>query len=236
MILVAASLAALAAWVGLGSSGRFRLPKTQGGASSAPRESRNLPMLPAVGVMSVAVAVLIGGAAGVLAGVACWVVLPRLIRRLEPGAVRRRRQVLHRQAPQAADLLAAVVECGATPHEALSVVAKALGPPLAHDLTLVLGMLELGASPEQAWDVLPRDHPLAPVGQAFRRSAGSGASLQGVLTALAEDLRRRRRVELEVAARSAGVRAVGPLAACFLPAFVLVGIVPVVASFATRLL
>jgi hypothetical protein len=38
---------------------------------------------------------------------------------------------------------------------------------------------------------------------------------------------------VEVAARSAGVRSVAPLAACYLPAFILLGIVPVVASMAT---
>jgi hypothetical protein len=43
-------------------------------------------------------------------------------------------------------------------------------------------------------------------------------------------VRRRHRREVEVAARSAGIRAVGPLAACFLPAFLLVGTMPVIAS------
>ena len=38
------------------------------------------------------------------------------------------------------------------------------------------------------------------------------------------------------AARVAGVQAVAPLAACFLPAFVLVGVVPVVAGVAGSLL
>ena len=37
-------------------------------------------------------------------------------------------------------------------------------------------------------------------------------------------------------ARRAGVQAVGPLAACFLPAFVLVGVVPVVVGVAQALL
>ena len=36
--------------------------------------------------------------------------------------------------------------------------------------------------------------------------------------------------------RNDGVRAVAPLGACFLPAFVLVGVVPVVVSLATGLL
>jgi hypothetical protein len=38
------------------------------------------------------------------------------------------------------------------------------------------------------------------------------------------------------AARSAGVRAVAPLGLCFLPAFVLVGVVPTVVGLATAAL
>ena len=68
------------------------------------------------------------------------------------------------------------------------------------------------------------------------RSAASGAPLAGVLARVAEDLRRDRQQVVEVAARAAGVRAVAPLGACFLPAFVLVGVVPVVVSLATGLL
>ena len=36
----------------------------------------------------------------------------------------------------------------------------------------------------------------------------------------------------DAAARAAGVRAVGPLAAAFLPAFLMIGVVPVVVSLA----
>ena len=64
------------------------------------------------------------------------------------------------------------------------------------------------------------------------RSAQSGAPLSTVLARIAQDMRRDRHAAVEVAARSAGVRAVAPLAACFLPAFLLVGVVPVVASLA----
>ena len=45
-------------------------------------------------------------------------------------------------------------------------------------------------------------------------------------------MRRDRQRAVEVAAQAAGVRAVAPLAACFLPAFLLLGVVPVVASLA----
>jgi pilus assembly protein TadC len=59
--------------------------------------------------------------------------------------------------------------------------------------------------------------------------------LVDVLPVIAEELRRDARVRAEAAARSAGVRAVLPLVACFLPAFLLIGVVPVVASLAQSL-
>jgi hypothetical protein len=53
---------------------------------------------------------------------------------------------------------------------------------------------------------------------------------------VAEDQRDEARSRAEAAARAAGVRSVAPLVACFLPAFILIGIVPVVASLALPLL
>jgi pilus assembly protein TadC len=53
---------------------------------------------------------------------------------------------------------------------------------------------------------------------------------------LAADERERARWDALERARRAGVQAVGPLAACFLPAFVLVGVLPVVVGVARSLL
>jgi hypothetical protein len=47
---------------------------------------------------------------------------------------------------------------------------------------------------------------------------------------LAEDLRRDTRAQLESRARAVGVKAALPLGVCLLPAFVLVGVVPLVAG------
>jgi tight adherence protein B len=45
---------------------------------------------------------------------------------------------------------------------------------------------------------------------------------------VADDLRESAHAEGQAAARRAGVRIVGPLTLCFLPAFVLLGVVPAV--------
>jgi pilus assembly protein TadC len=54
--------------------------------------------------------------------------------------------------------------------------------------------------------------------------------LAGALSRLAEDLRADRLVRAEAAARRAGVLIVLPLGLCFLPAFLLAGIVPVIVA------
>jgi hypothetical protein len=47
---------------------------------------------------------------------------------------------------------------------------------------------------------------------------------------LADDQRRRSHAEVEARARAVGVKAALPLGVCLLPAFILVGVVPLVAG------
>jgi hypothetical protein len=57
-----------------------------------------------------------------------------------------------------------------------------------------------------------------------------------VIAGVSSDARREHRSRVEIAARSAGVKAVAPLAACFLPAFFLMGVAPIIAAFVEQLL
>ena len=102
-------------------------------------------------------------------------------------------------------------------------------------LAPVTAALRLGADPTRAWLMVGSVESLAPIADAVVRSARSGAPLARLLSRLADDLRRDHHRSVEVAARAAGVRAVAPLALCFLPAFLLLGVVPVVASLAGAL-
>jgi pilus assembly protein TadC len=68
------------------------------------------------------------------------------------------------------------------------------------------------------------------------RASTSGVHTAALLRAVATDVRGRRRAVATEAARRAGVRAVLPLGACFLPAFVLLGIVPTIAGLASSAL
>ncbi|MEQ7007640.1 type II secretion system F family protein [Actinopolymorpha sp. B17G11] len=83
---------------------------------------------------------------------------------------------------------------------------------------------------------LPRRPVLASFGRAMVRVWDSGAPLAVTLERLAADARRTRRARAEQKARAVGVRSAVPLALCFLPAFVLVGVVPLVAGAVSGLL
>jgi Flp pilus assembly protein TadB len=184
----------------------------------------------------IAAFVLIGGLWGLVVGIACLVVLPRALGRLESRASRDRRARLAAQAPLLADLLSATMAAGSPMRVALGVVASAVGEPAEGAIRPVLAALDLGSDAAAAWACLLDDPSLGPIAQAVVRSDESGAPLSSVLGRIAEDLRRQHQTAVEVAARSAGVRAVLPLVACFLPAFLRLGVVPVVAALAGGLM
>ena len=65
-----------------------------------------------------------------------------------------------------------------------------------------------------------------------RRSARAGSALSAQVGELAAETRRRAHDEALARAERAGVLVSGPLGLCFLPAFVCLGIVPVVIGLA----
>ena len=139
------------------------------------------------------------------------------------------------QAPVLADLMSAAISAGASVQDAVTVVASTVDEPLRSRLDAVRASVALGAPQTVAWAQLLDDEALAPIASAVIRSAQTGSTISVVLDAAAVDMRHAHRAQVEVAARSAGVRSVAPLALCFLPAFLLVGVVPVIAGFATAL-
>ncbi len=114
----------------------------------------------------------------------------------------------------------------------MTAVSRALPGAVADRLQPVAAALSLGAPPEQAWAGLRSDAALRPLSIALGRAATSGAPPVDSLRGLAAELRVRQRLAATEAARTAGVRAVAPLGLCFLPAFVLLGVVPTVVGLA----
>jgi Flp pilus assembly protein TadB len=183
-----------------------------------------------------ACAVLLGGFVGLVAGAGVAVACARLLAGLEPKAVRERRARLIADLPVAVDLLAACLRGGGSWDESVVAVAAALGGPVGAELRWVAAQIRLGADPAATWLVLADEPALAGLARAAARASVSGSALAPMLARLAQNQRRSAQAEAAARARSAGVRAVAPLGLCFLPAFVLIGIVPAVAGIATEVL
>ncbi|GAA4379711.1 hypothetical protein GCM10023088_42360 [Actinomadura verrucosospora] len=190
----------------------------------------------AAGVAGALCVVLLGGLAGGVIGVLVAAGVWLSFSRLGSGERRRRRARLIADLPVAVDLLAACLRGGAPWHEAVEAVASAVGGPLGEELHAVSVQIRLGADPAEAWPVLAEEPMLAPLARAAVRAASTGAALAPSLGRLARDQRRVARAAAAARARSAGIRALAPLGLCFLPAFVLLGVVPAIAGIASTIL
>ena len=102
--------------------------------------------------------------------------------------------------------------------------------PLSDDLRQVLRLTELGHDDASAWRTLAGHEQLGAAASDLARSVDSGTLLVESLSAHAELARAERRGLVESAARQVGVRSVLPLMLCFIPAFLLLGVVPTVVS------
>lgn len=183
-----------------------------------------------------ALAGMIGGVAGTAVGVVGAVTAWVFLGRLEPAGVVRGRRRLAAAVPLVADLLAAGLAAGSPPDRVAEAVGQAVGGPLGERLCQGATALRLGAEPVDAWSPLLADPASRPLGRALAGAVTRGSSPTGVLARVASDARDRARWEAEARARALGARAAAPLGLCFLPAFVLVAIVPLIATVALPLL
>lgn len=192
--------------------------------------------------------------AAALAGLALAVLLARPRDHRLQAAVSGAAPRSARAAPGAGRLPGPSVVCWLT--AAAAAVVLPLGPGLAVGLALgllgprLLSRLEPSAvrrEREQLLDDLPLlldllaaclagGAPLAPAARALSRAADGGAPVAAAVARLAAEARLDARARGEQAARRVGVVAVAPLGLCFLPAFVLLGVVPVVVGLAAPLL
>lgn len=172
--------------------------------------------------------VFMGGLIGAVAGLAAAVVAWKVLGRAESPAARRRREELERDLPTAVHLLGACLAAGAATSAAFETVAAALPGAVADELQVVRHRLDLGVDPADVWQQLAQHPQLRPLGRSLGRAHQSGASVRTAVEALAVDLAAQSRSRIDALARSVEVRAAAPLGVCFLPAFVLVGVVPMV--------
>jgi len=129
--------------------------------------------------------------------------------------------------PVASAMSAVTHACGNQPGRRAPGSSAALRHPVAV-LEEVAALLAVGADPAAAW-VSAAAHPdLASIAAAASRSATGGSTLAAAFTEQAELLRRQNSDAAAGAAGRAGVMMTAPLGACFLPAFLCLGLAPAV--------
>lgn len=211
--------------------GRSRHGPRRGGADGPVLRRRT-----ALGALVVAVSVLTGSVPVVIGSLVGAALADRLLSRLEPAASRARTDGIVAALPAFADLVAATVRAGVPPERALRVCSTAVGGPLGEEVARVVTALELGLAPERAWTGAGAVPGLEPLARAMVRGQTRGSSPVAVLERCSLDARRVARSAAQGRAQAVGVAASAPLGPCFLPAFVLVSVVPTVVGGLSSLL
>ena len=170
--------------------------------------------------------------AGCLAGSGVFVVLGLF----PTSAATHRRAAIVAALPQACDLLAVCVEAGLPLRTALRAVTGVLDGPLAERLAQIVARVDLGVAEHDAWAEARLEPGLEALAREVCRCLGSGTPVAATLRALALEARRDALSSEEVRAKRVGVRSVLPLMLCFLPSFVLLGVVPIIGGVVANLL
>jgi pilus assembly protein TadC len=134
------------------------------------------------------------------------------------------------------ELLAVCLRSGMPVSAAVTAGAEPLSGPAGARLRRVAGLLALGADPPDAWQTAAEAPALASFARAAARSAGTGAALADVAVAEGSRIRAAVADSAQARAQRAAVMITGPLGLCFLPAFLVLGIGPVVIGLAGAVL
>lgn len=130
--------------------------------------------------------------------------------------------------PIVVELLAGCLDAGLTMPDSLQAASVAGDPVTAQACLAAAAALRRGAPPAEAWHVWMSDPWLQPVARSTARTTQSGATVAEELRRVAARLRSRRHARLQQRVQQASVWVVVPLGLFFLPAFILVAVVPVV--------
>jgi len=126
------------------------------------------------------------------------------------------------------ELVAAMLDAGSGIGRSLELVAAAASPEYRRSLRPVVSALSIGADWETAWRSSEVRLPeILEMRDALGFAAVTGAPSSAILYAQAARIRRERFRAAEKRAASLGVKLVVPLGLCSLPAFICLGVVPV---------
>lgn len=165
---------------------------------------------------------LVGALAGALVSLAAG--------RLESTAARWERQARTVMMPDVLMLLAGSLEVGAPLRTAVERVIEFGDDPCTQDLRGLHSRISAGVPDDQAWRTLAATPGWAEVGRDVARAVTSGEGVASLLVAHAQEMRTAAAEAAEKRARKVGVNAIVPLVCCHLPAFILLGVVPIIAG------
>ncbi|MDR0945420.1 MAG: type II secretion system F family protein [Bifidobacteriaceae bacterium] len=181
------------------------------------------------------IAVLTGGGLGTAAGIAGLVLIGighwwtrRLLRRAQGADPT--------SALIAVEILSAALSTGLPIAEALATAGRLAEGPEAARFGAVAGRLAAGQTWDAAWSGAAAGPVLEGVERALGLAWDSGVSAGPLLAGVSARLRRAARRRDGIAVGRLGVRLMAPLGVCFLPAFVALGLLPVILSLAGELI
>ncbi|WP_328880206.1 type II secretion system F family protein [Streptomyces sp. NBC_00299] len=191
---------------------------------------RGLPMAAVVAAGWAVVGGVAGPAVGLVVAGGLWVwrrrqEAVRPAEELDAGEV-------DRQLPLAADLLAACIAAGAGPVIAAQAVGEALGGPVGDRLARGAAEVRLGGEPGEAWQRLASLPKAGALARLLERADVSGLPAAGPVARIAAEARADWARAATERARRAAVMVSAPVGLCFLPAFIAVGVAPVVIGLA----
>jgi pilus assembly protein TadC len=169
-------------------------------------------------------------------GAALGSVVFLVLGRVETCGAAATRAELVAELPAALDVLAACVASGMPLRSATSAVASACGGPLGARLAAVVSRTSAGFGDGDAWAALRDDGVLGSVARDLARAADAGTAIGALLARHAEAARSAAHAAALARAKAVGVRTIIPVSVCYLPAFFLLGVVPVIAGVLASLL
>jgi pilus assembly protein TadC len=164
-----------------------------------------------------------------------WVVCGESRKRLNAGIFETETSGLGRIAiPVVMELVVAALQTGVSIPRALLSVGQVMPHRTGDPMIRAARQLELGASWASAWRNVTGD--LIVIADALKPAWNDGAAPSESLKAAMVTVRHKRQALSKLAASKLAVRMVLPLGLCLLPAFVLIGLVPVMLSLGSRLM
>ncbi|MDK4209194.1 type II secretion system F family protein [Corynebacterium accolens] len=133
------------------------------------------------------------------------------------------------------ELFAACLSAGLTVHAAATAVARTAEADTQYLWETVSALLGVGVPTESAWDHMKGHAGLEDVAGLVILSGQSGATIAAGCTRICTSLRAEASAHATAKAERAGVFIALPLAVCFLPAFIVLGLAPVVISLGAQL-